>query len=85
MKLFSAFATTVVISGAVVSAAAPASAYETYRVTPTYNGGYRINGSDGYNGRFTPGYNGGGTYRDSGGGGFRVRPNYSGGSTYTFF
>ena len=62
MKLFTAIATAAVIGGSLIAAATPASAYESYRVTPTYNGGYRINSSNGYNGRYTPRYGGGGTY-----------------------
>ena len=62
MKLFTAIATAVVLGGSLIAAGTPASAYESYRVTPTYNGGYRINGSNGYNGRYTPNYTGGGTY-----------------------
>ena len=84
MKLFTAIATAVVLGGSFIAAGTPASAYESYRVTPTYNGGYRINGSNGYNGRYTPNYTGGGTYGDNSGGGFRYRPNYTGGGTYTF-
>ena len=85
MKLFTTIATAVVIGGSLITTATPASAYDTYRVTPRYGGGYRINGSNGYSGNYTPRYGGGGIYRDSNGGGYRYSPRYGGGGTYTFY
>ena len=63
---------------------------DSYTVTPSLldNGGYTINGSNGYRGTYTPSLlnNGGGTYRDNNGGGYRYSPSLlnNGGGTYYF-
>ena len=85
MKVFRSIPAAVVLSGSLIATATPATAYESYRVTPTYTGGYRIYGSNGYRGRLRPDYTDGGTSRNSSGGGFRYRPNYTGGRTNTFY
>ena len=85
MKLFRSIPAAVVLGSSLVAVAPPASANESYRVTPTHTGEYRIYGSNGYRGRLRPDYTGGGTSRNSSGGGFRYRPNYTGGRTNTFY
>ena len=89
MKLLISIAAIVFVGGLDFLKPSAASA-DSYTVTPSLlnNGGYTINGPNGYRGTYSPSLlnNGGGTYRDSSGRGYTYSPSLlnNGGGTYNF-